>query len=1430
MTANGNLLFSDARDCRVRRVAYPSPLPYTATNVTASAATISPNQTVTFTATVAPIGASGVPSGTIQFVDTYLQNTVLGSAPLAGGSATFPVNSLSVGSHTIVAFYSGDSAFNSSASPGAYVSVAYPTTTTLSSGQNPSGLTEWVTFTVTIPELPPNRTASQGNVTLFDGQTAIGRALVWSGSAQVDVSFSTSTTHALTAVYTGTLYYAGSTSAVLNQVVLPKVDGAVVLTADTNPSPVGSPVTFTATLSPAWATGWVTFRDGSTSLGSLSVAYGTATLSISTLAQGSHSIQAVYGGDGGVNSASSAVLTQTVGTIPTTISLTASPASTTYGQAVQFTATITPSAAAGTIQFLDGGSAIGSVTGTGTASFGTSTLTAGTHTITAAYLGDATHSGSTSTALTLTVAKTAPSITLASNLNPSVTPASVTFTATVTPASSGASVQFLDGQTVIGTATLTAGTAAFNTTSLSPGTHAITAVFAGDANNNSATSAVLTQTVQASTTISVSSNNATVTYGQPVTYTASVTPSAATGTVQFRAASSVFGAAAIANGTASLTMPSLAAGLYPVSADYNGDGIYLNSSSSSVWVQTVNKAATSASTVSSANPSVAGQAVSFTASILPVSATGSVQFLDGATVVGSATISNGSATASTSSLAGGSHSLTAVYSGDANYLSSTSAVLTQTVKFVTSTTVGADVSPVVYGQQVTFIASVTPSTATGTVQFTDGATVLATVTVSGGTASFPISTLSTGTHAIGAAYSGDASDAGSTSASMTLTIGKASATVAVTSSQNPAVSGQAVTFTATVTPGAATGTVQFLDGAAVLGSAAISGGVAALSTSSLAAGSHSITAYYSGDTNYNSASAGLTQTVKAVTATTLSANNSSIALGQTVQLTASVAPATATGTVQFLDGGSVLGTTTLSGGAAGLAVSSLAVGSHTLTAVYSGDGNDTASTSAAVAVTVSKANSSVAVVSSLNPAVSGQSVTFTATVTPAAVTGTVQFKDGASVLGTVTVTGGVAALATTTLTAGSHSITAVYSGDGNYGGASAGLIQTVKAATTTVLAASNASITLGQTVQLTASVAPASATGTVQFLDGVNALGTATLSSGTAVLAVSNLAVGSHTLTAVYSGDGSDTASTSAAVAVTVSKANSSVAVASSLNPAVAGQSVTFTATVAPAAATGTVQFQDGGTALGTVTVTGGVAALATSTLAAGTHSITAVYSGDSAYNPSTSATLTQTVTVALPGAPSSLTATAASASQINLSWTASPTSGVTYNIYSSTTSGFTPAAGNRVATGVSGTTYAHTGLAASSTHYYVVSAHNTAGESAKSNQASATTHSGAGCHVVYSITNQWNVGFGTAITIQNTGTTAINGWNLTWTWAGNQQITQAWNANYSQTGTSAKLTNASWNPTIAAGATISGMGFNGSYSGSNPAPTAFYLNGTLCQ
>ena len=99
-----------------------------------------------------------------------------------------------------------------------------------------------------------------------------------------------------------------------------------------------------------------------------------------------------------------------------------------------------------------------------------------------------------------------------------------------------------------------------------------------------------------------------------------------------------------------------------------------------------------------------------------------------------------------------------------------------------------------------------------------------------------------------------------------------------------------------------------------------------------------------------------------------------------------------------------------------------------------------------------------------------------------------------------------------------------------------------------------------------------------------------------------------------------------------------------------------------------------------------------------------------------------------------------------------------------------------------------------------------------------------------YSISSDWGSGFTAAISVSNSGSAAINGWRLTWTWPGNQAISgSAWNANGSQSGTSAMLTNAAWNATIPANGSQGGIGFNGAYSGANVAPSAFFLNGTAC-
>lgn len=222
---------------------------------------------------------------------------------------------------------------------------------------------------------------------------------------------------------------------------------------------------------------------------------------------------------------------------------------------------------------------------------------------------------------------------------------------------------------------------------------------------------------------------------------------------------------------------------------------------------------------------------------------------------------------------------------------------------------------------------------------------------------------------------------------------------------------------------------------------------------------------------------------------------------------------------------------------------------------------------------------------------------------------------------------------------------------------------------------------------------------------------------------------------------------------------------------------------------------------------------------------------GQSAGSGEVSAT-TQSSTVAAPNAPSNLSATATSSSAINLSWQASSTASVTYNVYRSQTSGFTPSSATRIATGVNATNYTNSGLTAATTYYFLVTAIGN-DESGPSNQASTTTHSvsqGAACHVVYTVNSQWNVGFNVSITIQNTSSAAINSWVLTWTWPGNQSVAQAWNANLVSGGPRVALSNASWNSSIAPGASATGVGFNATYTGSNPTPSAFYLNGSLCR
>ena len=473
-------------------------------------------------------------------------------------------------------------------------------------------------------------------------------------------------------------------------------------------------------------------------------------------------------------------------------------------------------------------------------------------------------------------------------------------------------------------------------------------------------------------------------------------------------------------------------------------------------------------------------------------------------------------------------------------------------------------------------------------------------------------------------------------------LGLNGAIVTLTSSQNPSAYGQAVTLNVTVkqdpnsTQGTPTGTVTYSDtfqgATTTLGTQTLDGsGNAGLLVSSLAVGTHVIVANYGGDTYYSaSASNPLSQVVQeqvTVVVTNIGGGNPS-SYGATVIFSATVSVSggiPVSGAVSFYNGGNYLGSGTLNGNVATYSTATLPVGSNSITASYT-DSNNVTGTSSVLKQVVQQ-NTATALTSSANPVIHGMPVTFTAVVTATgttAPTGAVTFYDGTTQIGTGTLTasGTTSAVATfqiSSLAAGTHSITASYGGDANdFTSTSAALSETVNIATsTTALAASANPSIAGKPLTLTATVATngGTAAGTVNFYNGATLVGSGTLNSaGVATFTTSTLPVGSYSITANYAGDGNDTGSTSAALALSVIQATTGVKLVASSPSVQVTAPVTFTATVTGngAVPTGSVTFMDGANTLGSVAVNaGGVAAYTTSSLAVGTHAITAVYGGD---------------------------------------------------------------------------------------------------------------------------------------------------------------------------------------------------------------------------
>jgi len=803
------------------------------------------------------------------------------------------------------------------------------------------------------------------------------------------------------------------------------------------------------------------------------------------------------------------------------------------------------------------------------------------------------------------------SVNLTSSQNPSYYTQSVTFKATVSTGTGTLTgkVIFYDGGVQIGTpVTVSSGSASYTTTTLSVGSHTITAVYQGDSPHYASIvtpQSTVTQVVNEFTTTTLTANPVSPSaLGKSVTFTATVKDTYHGGvpldnTVNFTdgTTSLCSNVALVLNAgtyTATCVAPALPQGQNPIVTTYSGDATnYILSSVSTTLNQEVQ--GTSALTLTAApTSSTYGQQVTFSVTIPDVGttpATGSVLLFNGATQIGTILLSGNPASGSVQianlpvSTVALPDNISATYAGDVNYSSATAGPIAYVVNQAsTTTTITASTTTADYGASVKLTAVVTPTQTvtplTGNVTFTD--------TVNGGTpvtlactpqptvaaSTCTLTTLPVGTNSIVATYAGDTNDAPSTSLTPAV-VTVVQETISLTSNA-PSYYGNPVQFTInipTIGTVAATGKINILDGTKQIGSVTLTSADAGTMTFtttaplpvSTAAAPDVITASYVGNTNYPAISTTLNQVVNpAQTQTVVTADPNPGIAGAPVVLMATVTVtqgvSTPTGTVNFTDNGVNIGSETLDTNGNATLSKILAPGTNNIVATYGGDTDD-ATSNGSLALPVNQAATTTTVTPSANPSVVLVPVTFTTTV--ASVGGGIP---GGTVTFTATPTGG-----------------------------------------TTVTALCNA----------------------VALTPGT--------SSATATCQTATLLVGSYTITATYSGDTDDVSSTGTLTSMVVEKIPTITGLASATTPAPNPELILVASVVnyAPTASDatslpvpqGTVTFtlSPSGTVVGSAALDStGVATFTPSSLPAGNFSFIATYSGDAQHAASTSVIASQ--------------------------------------------------------------------------------------------------------------------------------------------------------------------------------------------------------------
>ena len=594
-------------------------------------------------------------------------------------------------------------------------------------------------------------------------------------------------------------------------------------------------------------------------------------------------------------------------------------------------------------------------------------------------------------------------------------------------------VTFTSGGSTLCTATLPA-TSCQTSTSLTPGTYPVTATYSGDSNYNGTTATGASFTVtRATETFNESAAPSTIAYGNADTLSDSGLPGNATGTVTFTSGGSTL-CIALLPATSCDTSSTLAPGTYPVTATYSGDSNY-NGATATGASFTVTKADTAMT--ESAAPSTIPYGAQDTLSDagLPIDATGTVTFSSGGSPLCTATLPLLSCQTS-ATLTPGTYPVTATYSGDVNYRSTTATGASFTViKADPPFSESAAPATVPYGTADTLSVAGLPGDATGTVTFSNAGITLCVAelpTISCQTSS----TLDPATYPVTANYSGDGNYEASVATGASFTVVQADTAMAESASPASIPFGSQDTLSVTGLPGDATGTVTFTSGGATLCTTTLPA-TSCLTATTLAPGAYPVTATYSGDANYNGSSvSGATFTVtKQDVFMTETAAPATIVYGSTDTVSAFGIPAGATGTVTFTSGATALCVATLAATTCTTS-DSLTPATYPVTAVYSGDPNYSTATATGATFTVLKADTHMTVIVSPGQVTKGSPVTVWVTGLPPGATGTVTFTSGGRVLCTATLPA-TSCTTTADFPPGNYPVTATYSGNIDYNGSTA---------------------------------------------------------------------------------------------------------------------------------------------------------------------------------------------------------------------------------------------------------------------------------------------------------------------------------------------------------------------------------------------------------